>query len=65
MIDARHENAVMKLQHNRTDANEDELLAAIARIEFCCSVAVKSETAQQDRVLGKATERGGSERIFK
>ncbi len=52
VIDARHANAVMKLQHNKTDANDAELLADIARTGFCRSVAVKSETAQHDRARG-------------
>ncbi len=56
VIDARHANAVMKLQHNKTDANDAALLAEIARTGFCRQVAVKSETAQQDRALIKARE---------
>lgn len=54
VIDARQAHAVMKLQHNKTDANDAELLAEIARSGFCRPVAVKSETAQEGRVLLKA-----------
>ena len=54
VIDARQAHAVMKLQHNKTDANDAALLAEIARTGFCRPVTVKSETAQQDRVLLKA-----------
>ena len=56
VIDARHANAVMKLQHNKTDANDAELLAEIARTGFCRAVAVKSETAQQNGALIRARE---------
>ncbi len=44
----------MKLQHNKTDAGDAELLAEIARTGFCRAVAVKSEAAQEVRVLIKA-----------
>ena len=54
VIDARQAHAVMRLQHNKTDANDAEIPAEIARTGFCRPVAVKSETAQQDRVLLKA-----------
>ena len=54
MIDARQAHAVMKLQHNKTDANDAELLAEIARTGFCRPVAVKGEDAQGDRILLKA-----------
>lgn len=54
VIDARQANAVMRLQHNKTDANDAELLAEIARTGFCRAVAVKSETAQKRRILLKA-----------
>ncbi len=56
VIDARQAHAVMRLQHNKTDANDAELLAEIARTGFCRSVAVKSETAQQGRILLKARQ---------
>jgi len=49
-----HTHAVMKLQHNKTDANDAELLAEIARTGFCRKVAVKSEDAQGDRIVLKA-----------
>ena len=39
VIDARQAHAVMRLQHNKTDANDAELLAEIARTGFCRSVA--------------------------
>ncbi len=54
MIDARQAHAVMKLQHNKTDAGDAELLAGIARTGFCRPVAVKSEDAQGDRILLRA-----------
>ncbi len=54
VIDARQAHAVMRLQHNKTDANDADLLADIARTGFCRLVAVKSETAQEDRILLKA-----------
>ena len=44
----------MKLQHNKTDAGDAELLAEIARTGFCRAVAVKSEVAQAVRILIKA-----------
>ena len=54
VIDARQANAVMRLQHNKTDANDAALLAEIARTGFCRPVAVKSEAAQEARALLKA-----------
>ena len=54
VIDARQAHAVMKLQHNKTDANDAALLAEIARTGFCRPVCVKSEAAQADRILLKA-----------
>ena len=54
VIDARQANAVMRLQHNKTDANDAELLAEIARTGFCRPVAVKIEVAQEARALLKA-----------
>ncbi len=54
VIDARQAHAVMRLQHNKTDANDAALLAEIARTGFCRPVAVKSETAQEGRVVLKA-----------
>ena len=54
VIDARHANAVMRLQHNKTDANDAALLAEIARTGFCRPVAVKIEVAQEARALLKA-----------
>ena len=44
----------MKLPHNKTDAGDAELLAEIARTGFCRAVAVKSEVAQEVRILIKA-----------
>ncbi len=57
VIDARQAHAVMKLQHNKTDANDAALLAEIARTGFFRAVAVKSADAQGDRVLLKARHR--------
>jgi len=54
VIDARQAHAVMKLQHNKTDANDAILLAEIARTGFCRPVAVSSEAAQEHRILIKA-----------
>jgi transposase len=54
VIDARQAHAVMKLQHNKTDANDADLLAEIARTGFCRPVAVKCATAQEDRIVLKA-----------
>ena len=54
VIDARRAHAVLRLQHNKTDANDAVLLAEIARTGFCRPVAVKSEAAQAWRVLLKA-----------
>ncbi len=54
VIDARQAHAVMKLQHNKTDANDAILLAEIARTGFCRPVSVNSEDAQKQRMLIKA-----------
>jgi len=54
VIDARQAHAVMKLQHNKTDAGDAELLAEIARTGFCRAIAIKSEVAQEARILLKA-----------
>lgn len=56
LIDARQAHVVMKLQHNKTDANDADLLAEIARTGFCRPVAVKSEAAQMDRTVLKARQ---------
>jgi transposase len=53
-IDARQAHAVMKLQRNKTDANDAYLLAQIARTGFCRPVALKSQEAQELRILLKA-----------
>ncbi len=54
VIDARQAHAVMKLQHNKTDANDAVLLAEIARTGFCRAVSVNSEASQKQRILIKA-----------
>ncbi len=54
VIDARQAHAVMKLQHNKTDANDAVLLAEIARSGFCRPVSVNSEASQKHRILIKA-----------
>jgi transposase len=54
VIDARQAHAVMRLQHNKTDAGDAELLAEIARTGFCRPVSVSSEAAQAARILLKA-----------
>lgn len=56
LIDARQAHAVMKLQSNKTDANDADLLAEIARTGFCRPVAVKGEAAQSDRMALKARQ---------
>jgi len=54
VIDARRAHAVLKLQHNKTDAGDAELLAELARTGFYRAVAVKGAAAQEARVLLKA-----------
>ena len=53
-LDARRAHAVLRLRHNKTDANDAESLAELARLGFFRAVAIKSEAAQADRVLVKA-----------
>ncbi len=57
VIDARQAHAVTRLQHNKTDANDAELLAEIARTGFHRAVSVKSADAQGDRITLKARHR--------
>ncbi len=54
VIDARQAHAVLKLQHNKTDANDAHLLAEFARTGVCRPVSVNSEAAQKQRILIKA-----------
>ncbi len=54
VIDARQAHAVMKLQHNKTDANDAHLLAEMARTGFYRAVSVSSEAFQVQRILVKA-----------
>jgi transposase len=54
VIDARQAHAVMKLQHNKTDAGDAELLAELARTGFYRRVSVSSEAARETRILLKA-----------
>ena len=54
VIDARQAHAVMKLQHNKTDANDAALLAEIARTGFCRPVVIGSEWSQEQQMLLKA-----------
>ncbi|MDP6429077.1 MAG: IS110 family transposase [Rhodospirillales bacterium] len=63
VIDARQAHAVMKLQHNKTDANDAVLLAGIARAGFCRPVSVASEAAQKLRILIKARKHLVSQRV--
>ena len=56
IIDARQAHAVMKLQHNKTDANDARLLAEIARTGFCRPVSISSEEAQHKRILLKSRQ---------
>ena len=53
-LDARRAHAVLRLRHNKTDANDAEALTEIARLGLFHTVAIKSEMAQADRVLVKA-----------
>ena len=55
-IDARQAHAVMKLQLNKTDANDAELLAEMARTGFYKAVSVKSVSAQNVRAFLKARD---------
>ena len=54
VIDARKAHALLRLQRNKTDASDAELLAEIARLGFADPVAVKSEAAQHKRMLVEA-----------
>jgi transposase len=54
VIDARQAHAVLKLQHNKTDAGDAELLAELARTRFYRRVSVSSEVAREVRILLKA-----------
>ncbi len=54
VIDARQAHAVMRLQHNKTDANDAKLLAEIARTGFYRPVSVNGEAAHKVRILLKA-----------
>ena len=56
VIDARQAHAVLRLQHNKTDANDAEVLADLARTGFCRQVHVKSDEASRMRVLLKARD---------
>jgi len=53
-LDARRAHAVLRLRHNKTDANDPEALAELARLGVFCAVAIKSEAAQADRMLVQA-----------
>jgi transposase len=53
-LDARRAHAVLRLRHNKTDANDAEALAELARLGFFRAVAIKSEAAQRDRFLVRA-----------
>lgn len=54
VIDARHAHAVMKLQVNKSDANDAVVLAEIARSGFFRPVSVGSAASQEQRMLIKA-----------
>ena len=56
LVDARQAHAVMKLQHNKTDANDAALLAELARTGFYRGVATKSVAAHEARALLKARD---------
>ena len=53
-VDARRVHPVLRMRHNKTDKNDAEGLAELARLGFFCAVAIKSEAAQADRVLVQA-----------
>ena len=52
VIDARQAHAVMRLQHNKTDANDAELLAEIARTGFCRPVTLSANITETPAPLG-------------
>ena len=54
VLDARQVHAVLKLQTNKTDANDARQLAGIAHMGFCRPVSVASEASQKQRILIKA-----------
>lgn len=54
VIDARQAHAVMRLQHQKTDAGDAALLCEIARTGFCQEVVVKPEEAQENLGIVKA-----------
>ena len=56
-LEARRAHAVLRLRHNKTDKNDAEALAELARLGFFRAVAVKSEAAQRDRFLVQARAR--------
>jgi transposase len=56
LVDARQAHAVMKLQHNKTDANDAALLAELARTGFYRGVAAKSSAAHEARAMLKARD---------
>ena len=56
VIDARQAHAVLRLQHNKTDANDAAVLADLARTGFCRQIHVKSDKASRMRVLLKARD---------
>ena len=54
VIDAREAHMAMRLKHNKTDANDAEVLAEMARTGFYRAVAVSSERSQEHRMMLKA-----------
>ena len=54
VINARQAHAVLRLQRNKTDANDGSVLADLACDGFCRQVHVKSEEAARMRVVLKA-----------
>src|SRR5262245_14294128 len=54
LVNAHQAHAVMKLQHNKTDANDAALLAELARTGFYRGVVAKSVAAHETRALLKA-----------
>jgi transposase len=61
-ICARRANAVMKLNPNKTDDNDAQMLADMARTGFYREVAIKSQVARKRRSLLKARHQLVSQR---
>ena len=58
-VDARHARAALSMRVNKTDANDAEGLAHLARTGWCREVRVKSMASHHDRSLLAAREQLG------